>query len=1090
MNLKLRLFLCISALSVGFFIHAQRRNRAEMGKSPVEATAINLSALKWRSIGPATFGGRIADIAVNPHDFNEYYLAIASGGIFKTNDGGITFSPVFENQGSYSIGCLAIDPQNPKTIWAGTGENNNQRSVGYGDGVYRSDDGGRTWRNTGLKTSEHIGMIAIDPRNSDRVYVAAYGPLWSKGGERGVYRTSDGGKTWDRILYVSDHTGFNEIHIDRSNPDRLYATAHQRRRHTFTYISGGPESALYISNDAGKTWSKVTNGLPKDTDLGRISLAQSPSNPQRIYLMIEGHGIFISDDRGHSFQKTNDYYSSGNYYVELIPHPTDELTCFSMDTYTHITRDGGKTWVRWTENKKHVDNHALWINPKNPLHMLNGNDGGLYETYDGGNTWRFIDNLSILQLYRVSVDNEGPFYNVYGGTQDNSSIGGPSRTRYVQGITNADWFVTQGGDGFKTQIDPNNPKIIYAQYQYGGLARYDRATGERVMIRPIEEPDSPAYRFNWDAPLLVSTHQPATLYFAAQKVLKSTDYGSTWQEISPDLSRQIDRNTLKVMDRYWGVDAIARHRSTSPYGTVLQLAESPLRRGRLAAGTDDGLIHITDDDGQTWRRCSPLPGVPERAFISALIWSAHNENTIYAAANNHQEGDFQPYIFRSSDAGRTWQSIRSGLPDRGSVWCIAEDPEEPNLLFCGTEFSMYTTLNGGRQWQPLNGGLPTIPVRDIAIQPTQHDLVIATFGRGFYVLDDYSVLREMVRSDWTSKTFAVASDRHGLLYQEANKYGYGRAGFLGDGFFMADNPPIGKTFTFYLKESPKTLRERRKDIEKKTNPANEPLPNPTLEELRAEKEEEKPYLIFVISDEADKEVARFTSDAQAGLRRITWDGRYTARHTMPAGQHTDLKASAHKAPPGRYMLSVWLSTRDTTQQLTGNHNFELLSLDAEVFPPSDRVALTESRRRAEDLRRKLTAAVNHLNDLTEEIRSVKNALRITPGADPLKLKEVSAIERLLGDISIAINGNKVLGNDEIPMPTPLAARLNSAIYTLYYYSGDPTGTALRQLDIVSEQLPEVIRKIEQARQRIEYLSTYLIDIGGPYWKGRLPENQR
>lgn len=1090
MNFKSRLFFCFSILFLSVVTQAQRRNRAEYGSSSTEASSISLSGLKWRSIGPATFGGRIADIAVNPENYNEYYLAVASGGIFKTTNGGVTFSPIFENQGAYSIGCLAIDPRNPKTIWVGSGENNNQRSVGYGDGVYRSDDGGRTWRNVGLKTSEHIGMIAIDPRNSNRVYVAAYGPLWSKGGERGIYATSDGGLTWERILNVSEHTGFNEIHIDRTNPDRLYATAHQRRRHTFTYISGGPESALFVSNDAGRTWNKVTNGLPKDADLGRISLAQSPSNPQRIYLMIEGHGIYVSTDRGNSFQKTNDYYSSGNYYVELIPHPTDEFTCYSMDTYTHITRDGGKTWIRWTENKKHVDNHALWINPKNPLHMLNGNDGGLYETYDAGNTWRFIDNLSILQLYRVSVDNEGPFYNVYGGTQDNSSVGGPSRTRWVQGITNADWYVTQGGDGFKTQIDPHNPKIIYAQYQYGGLARYDRATGERVMIRPIEEPDSPAYRFNWDAPLVVSSHHPATLYFAAQKVLKSTDYGNTWQEISPDLSRQIDRNTLKVMDRYWGIDAIARHRSTSPYGTLLQLSESPLRKGRLAAGTDDGLIHITDDDGKTWRRASPLPGVPERAFISALIWSSHNENTIYAAANNHQEGDFQPYIFRSTDAGRTWQSIQSGLPERGSLWCIAEDPEEPNLLFAGTEFSMYTSLNGGRLWQPLNGGLPTIPVRDIAIQSTHHDLVIATFGRGFYILDDYTVLREMVIREWKDETFAIASDRPGLLYQEANKYGYGRAGFLGDDFFMADNPPIGKTFTFYLKEAPKTLRELRKDSEKKANPAKEPLPNPTLEELRAEKEEEKPYLIFVISDEAGAEVARFTTDANAGLRRITWDGRFTARHAAPTGDHTDLKASAHKAPPGRYNLSLWMSTRDTTLRLLHNHYFSLMSLDVEVFPPDDHVALTVHRRRAEDLRRQLTAATNQLNQLTAELSAIKNSLRIIPGAEPSKLREASSLDRLIGDISIIINGNKVLGNDEIPMPTPLSTRLNSAIYALYYYSGEPTGTALRQLHIVSEKMPDVIDSINQVQQRIEYLSSYIIDVGGPYLKGRLPENQR
>ncbi|PMB19903.1 glycosyl hydrolase [Schleiferia thermophila] len=1083
-------FILLSLLASLYTLQVNAQRKRATTTPDKKQEKINLSALKWRSLGPATFGGRIADIAVNPMDFKEFYLAVASGGIFKTTNGGVTFTPIFENQPSYSIGCLAVDPKNPKVIWAGTGENNNQRSVGYGDGVYKSIDGGNTWQNMGLKTSEHIGMITIDPRNSDHIYVAAYGPLWSKGGERGIYKTTDGGKTWNRILHVSDHTGFNEIHIDKTNPDRLYATAHQRRRHTFTYISGGPESALYVSNDAGATWSKVTNGLPKDADMGRISLAQSPANPQRIYLMIEGHGIYVSDDRAGSFRKTNDYYSSGNYYVELIPHPTDELTCFSMDTYTHITTDGGKTWTRWTEDKKHVDNHALWINPLNPNHMLNGNDGGLYETFDAGKSWRFIDNLPILQLYRVSVDNAGPFYNVYGGTQDNSSVGGPSRTRFVQGITNADWFVTQGGDGFKTQIDLQNPNIIYAQYQYGGLARYDKATGERVMIRPIEEPDSPAYRFNWDAPLILSNHTPGTLYFAAQKVLKSSDYGNSWQEVSPDLSRGIDRNTLQVMDRYWGIDAVARHRSTTPYGNILQLTESPLKAGRLAAGTDDGLIHITDDDGKTWRKAAALPGVPERAFISALLWSAHKEDVLYAAANNHQEGDFRPYLYRSADAGRSWQPITNGLPDRGSVWCIAEDPLEEKLLFTGTEFSIYTSLDGGKNWQALNGGLPTIPVRDIAIQTTQHDLVIATFGRGFYVLDDYSVLRQLATEDWTTKNFAVANDRPGLLFQEANKYGYGRAGFLGDGFYMADNPPIGKTFTFFLKEAPKTLKQLRKEKEKKLNPEKDQFPNPTLDELRAEKTEEDPYLIFSIRQATGEEIARFTTNASAGLRRISWDGRYTSRASFPSGSHTDLKSSAHKAPPGTYQLSVWMHTRDTLYPLISNHQFELLTLEAEIFPPANRESVLQHRIKAEELLRQLTAATSMLEEMHNELKSVKQALRIIPGSDPKYLNEAAFIENQLMNIRIALQGNRILGNDEIPMPTSISERLNQSIYALYYYSGEPTGTALRQLEIVENQLPDVLEKIRQAKQKIDFLTTYLIDTGGPYWKGRLPENNR
>ncbi|MGB0177717.1 MAG: WD40/YVTN/BNR-like repeat-containing protein, partial [Owenweeksia sp.] len=605
--------LTLSLLLFSFgLIQAQE---TEETKPIIEKTSV--AAFKFRSIGPALTSGRVADLAVNPKDHNEYYVATASGGVWKTTNHGVTYQPVFDDQGSYSIGCVSLDPGNPNVVWVGSGENNNQRSVAYGDGIYKSEDGGKSWTNMGLKNSEHIGMITIHPKNSDIIYVAAYGPLWSSGGDRGIYKTTDGGKNWEKILNVSENTGFNEIHMDPRNPDVLYATAHQRRRHVWTYLSGGPESGIYRSVDGGKNWKELKSGIPGD-DKGRIALAIPPSNPDIIYAMIEGHGVYRSADRGASFTFMNKYETSGNYYVELVPHPKDENTVYSMDTYMHISRDGGKSWDRVPEDKKHVDNHCLWINPENPSQMIAGCDGGLYETYDNAANWQFKPNLPITQFYKVTVDNDLPFYNVYGGTQDNFSLGGPSRTINRSGITNADWFVTNTGDGFESAIDPVDPNIIYAQSQYGGLVRYDRKNGESVGIQPSPDYGEAAYRWNWDAPLFISPHDHNRLYFAANKVFRSNDRGNNWEVISPDLSQQIDRHTLPVMGKIWSVDAIAYDRSTSNYGNIVALDESPLQEGLLFAGTDDGLIHVSTDGGSNWTRYGSFPGIPRNTYVNML----------------------------------------------------------------------------------------------------------------------------------------------------------------------------------------------------------------------------------------------------------------------------------------------------------------------------------------------------------------------------------------------------------------------------------------------------------------------------------------
>ena len=626
------LLLCLQT------IHSQKTKKED--KQALDT--IKISGLKWRSIGPSLTSGRISDIAVNPNNPFEYYVASSAGGVWKTINSGIEYTPVFDGEGSFSIGCVTIDPNNTNVVWVGSGENNNQRSVNYGDGVYKSTDGGASWTNMGLKTSEHIGRIVVHPDNSDVVYVAAIGPLWSKGGERGLYKTTDGGKTWKAVLTVDEHTGVNDVVMDPRHPEVLYASTFQRRRHVYTYVGGGPGSGLHKSTDGGETWTKIQNGLPT-TELGRIGLAISPANPEFIYAIVEAAdgkgGFFKSTNRGSSWEKMGDHSTSGNYYQEIIADPIDENTVYSMDTWMSVTKNGGKSFDIVGEDYKHIDNHCMWIDPNNNKHWLVGSDGGVYETFDAAKTWDFKENIPVTQFYKVAVDNAYPFYNVYGGTQDNFSIGGPSRVITDHGITNFDWFITNGGDGFESQIDPENPNIVYAQSQYGFLVRYDKKSGEAVGIQPKERQGENAYKFNWDAPLVVSKHKSGRLYFAANKLFKSDDYGNSWSVISDDLSQQIDRNTLNVYDRIVSIDAVAKNGSTSPYGAIVALSESPIDENLIVVGTDDGLIQITEDGGKTWRKVSAISGAPNMSYLNNVHASKHNANVIYAAFNHHKYGE-------------------------------------------------------------------------------------------------------------------------------------------------------------------------------------------------------------------------------------------------------------------------------------------------------------------------------------------------------------------------------------------------------------------------------------------------------------------
>ncbi|MEW6511369.1 MAG: glycosyl hydrolase [Bacteroidota bacterium] len=1083
----------ILALVCGLSATAQKKGPASRDEGSLPALV--LDGLKFRSIGPALTSGRIADIAVDLHDRSRYFVAVASGGVWKTTNAGTTWTPVFDKQSSYSIGCVAIDPRNPSVIWVGTGENNSQRSVSYGDGVYRSEDGGSSWENMGLKSSEHIGKILIDPRDSRVVYVAAQGPLWNPGGDRGLYKTTDGGKTWEAVLTISKNTGVTDVVMDPRNPDLLYAAAYQRRRHVWTLINGGPESAIYRSEDGGADWKKLTSGLPSE-DMGRIGLTIPPTAPDIVYATIEAAlgkgGLYRSTDRGASWEKRGDYVSaSAQYYSEIFADPKDPDRIYSMDVYLKVSTDGGKTFKNLGEKSKHVDNHAMWIDPENTNYYLVGCDGGLYESFDRGATWNFKVNLPVTQFYRVNVDNAMPFYNVYGGTQDNFSLVGPSRNMSATGIENAHWVVTATGDGFVTQIDPEDPNIVYAESQYGGLVRYDKKSGEIMGIKPQEEKGEAPLRWNWDSPLLISPHSHTRLYFAANKLFRSDDRGNTWKQVSGDLTRQIDRNKLPVMEKFWSIDAVAKNASTSFYGNITALAESPLKEGVLFVGTDDGLIQISDNGGTAWRRVESFPGVPPQTYVSRLEASRHNVKTVFAAFENHKNGDFAPYLLRSDDGGISWTSISGNLPDKGAVYALVEDHEDPSLLFAGTEFGVYVTTDGGKDWTRLTGGLPTIAVRDIAIQRRENDLVLGTFGRGFYILDDYSPLRHLDKQ-MLGKPAAILPVKDALMYIESRPYGLRGKAFLGESFFAAKNPPVGATITYYMKDSLKTKKQMRQAREKELFKKGEPIPYPTAAELHAEEVEETPSLIFIIADEEGNVVRRLSEPADKGVHRVVWDLRYAAitptKLTVPAEEDPFSEGDMGPlAMPGVYAVTMAKRVNGEETLLAGPVEFTAKVLGSVSLPAVDRKALVAFQEKVADLQRAVQGASRAAGEARTRIDHLKKAVLATPAAPASVSAGLDSIERGIREIQRVLNGDRALRSKNEPDVPSITERVNGIVEDQWQSTGAPTTTQQRSYEIAAD---EFASRLEALRKLIETdlhaVEETLERAGAPWTPGRVP----
>ncbi|MDA9819951.1 glycosyl hydrolase [Salibacteraceae bacterium] len=1079
------------ALIIGLLMATPLLFSAKGEKEKEDSSKVSYSALKFRAVGPALTSGRVVDIAVHPEKPTTYYVAAAAGGVWKTENSGTSFSPIFDGEGSYSIGCVALNPSNLNEVWVGSGENNNQRSVAYGDGVYKSQDGGKSWKNMGLKNSEHIGMIKFHPNDPQTVYVAAVGPLWSAGGDRGLYKTTNGGESWKRILEIDEHTGVHEIHIDPRNPDVMYAAAHQRRRHVWTYISGGPSSAIYKSEDGGVTWNVLENGIPKG-DKGRIGMAMAPSNPDVLYAMVEGtektEGFFRSTDRGASWSKLNKYNTSGNYYTELYVDPLNSEKIFSMDTWCHMSLDGGKTWNKINEKYKHVDNHCMWINPENTDHYIMGCDGGLYTSFDDAKSWSFHANLPITQFYKVAVDQDAPFYNIYGGTQDNFSIGGPSRTNSTSGIVNADWFITKGGDGFESQVDPTDPNIVYAQSQYGWLVRFDKRSGEKVDIKPQPGKGEAAFRWNWDAPLLISPHNPNRLYFCANKVFRSDDRGDNWTTISGDLSRQLDRNKLEVMDRVWSVDAVAKNKSTSIYGQIVAFDESPKKEGLLYIGTDDGLIHVSKDGGKTWTKKDGFPGIPARTYVNSLTASRYDENTVFATFNNHKQGDFKPYILKSTDAGSSWTSISGNLPERGSVYDLVQDNIDAKLLFAGTEFGCFFSQDGGAKWQQLNAGLPTVAVRDIEIQERENDLVLASFGRGFYVLDDYSALR-FPQKDLMEKDAHIFSVRDAWLYIESTPLGLRKKAFQGNNFFSADNPPMGPQFTWYMKEAPKSKRDARLEKEKETAKSGGDNFYPSEEALREEDRENDPTIVFTIRDAAGKVVSKFTEKPKKGVNRSSWNMRYGSMSAIQMKKEESDNPFAGQdygalAFPGKYSVEMTLVQGSELKALAGPIEFQLKALDNMSMPMAEPQSLAEFKEEVKEAKRKLVFTNKKVGDLSERMKFMRQAILSHQRADISWLADLTKQQELLDDQKLKLYGDGSLSKREFETAPSINGRIGLVTYNLWSHRSNPTGTQRVNIQIATEELLELEKSLETIETSIAKMEEKMAANGVPYTPGR------
>ena len=1048
----LSIFLCFLSE-----INAQKKKSQKY-----DLKSSQLSGLEFRSIGPAFMSGRIADIAINSENENEWYVAVGSGGVWKTSNSGTTWDPIADDQPFYSTGCITIDPHNSSKIWLGTGENVGGRHVGIGHGVYLSENGGEKWKYMGLKSSEHISKIIISPNDPNLIFVASQGPLWSSGGERGLFRSIDGGKNWKNVLDINKWTGVTDIVIDKNDPNILYAATWQRHRNVAAYMGGGPGTSIYKSIDSGISWFKIDVGLP-ESNLGKIGLAISPFDSSIIYAAIEtdrrNGGVYKTTNSGGSWVKMSDTVSGAtgpHYYQELVasPHVFDKI--YLMDTNVQVSDNGGKDFYMMNESDKHVDNHSLTFKMSDPNYLLIGTDGGIYESFDDTDSWKFVANLPLTQFYKLAVDDAYPFYNIYGGTQDNNTQGGPSRTLKRSGITNSDWFVLLGGDGHQPATEPGNPNIVYAQSQQGNIHRIDRTNGEATFIKPQNEVGQAYERFNWDAPILVSPHDPKTLFFGSQRVWVSNNRGDDWNSISADLTLNQERLELPIMgkvqswDNPWDVYAM------STYNTITSLSQSPIDKNIIYAGSDDGLIHYTKDFGENWTKVNveKLPGVPKGSFVNDIKTDLYDSNTVYVLLDNHKFGDYKPYVYKSIDGGKSWINIGNDIPDGFLCWRIVQDHIDKNLLFLGTEYGIYVSFNGGDNWVEFSNGMPTISIRDLAIQKRENDLVAATFGRGFYVLDDYSSLRFL--SPESLKNNLVFSPRKALQYNPI------RSGSTSQGSntFYAKNPDYGVIFTFYLNDDLLTKKEKRKKAEEKLEKSNSNIPFPGWQELDSEINERSPKIVIEIFDSENKFINRLSADYKKGFNRVSWDLKKEININVKSGSTRSYSPDI-RVKPGKYSYNVYID-HDGEVNKIGSKFFEIERIRKGILTNPNEQIIDDYITKIEITYNRYITIDHEFNKLKNNSKSLFSLISKTSNYKSYS-SSYSNILSLIQDIDVFVSGNKSKMDIREKDVETISDRLYVA-YTDIDNSYGPTALQISSLDkalLLIDKYDQMLKKLNQ-----------------------------
>jgi photosystem II stability/assembly factor-like uncharacterized protein len=1071
-----------------------------------------LKNLEFREIGPAVMGGRIDDFGVVESNPNIVYVGTASGGVWKTTNNGTTWEPVFDKEGVSTIGDIAIAPSDPAVVWVGTGEPNNRQSSSWGDGIYKSLDAGKTWQNMGLRATLHIGRIVIHPKNPEVVYAAALGHLWGPNPERGVYKTTDGGKTWNQVLKINADTGVSDIAMDPESPDTLYAAAYERRRTPFGFNGGGPDGGIYKTVDGGATWKKLTKGLPYENggDVGRIGLDIYRKDSNIVYAIVqhEKGGTYRSEDKGETWKKMGDTNPRPSYYSQIRIDPNNDLRIWELGAQMFYSEDGGKTFLTQRVKGIHGDFHAMWIDPADSSHVITGCDGGIHWSYDNGRTWDFINTIAIGQFYEVGLDNEKP-YKICGGLQDNGSWCGPSMSLTRDGIINSDWTLMPGGDGFYARIDYAEPWIVYTESQDGHISRRDEHTAQQREIMPEAKVGEPHYRFQWNSPMEVSSHDHKTIYYGGNYLFKSTDRGDSWTRLGGDLTTGVDRNKLQVFGKTPDKNTLSRHDGVEEYPTITTLNESPLTADVLWVGTDDGNLQVTRDGGKTWKNVAErVPGLPKGTYVTRVVASKYAEGAAFATFDGHRTDDYNVYLFQTSDYGETWKAIRNGIPDSaGTVHVVREHPKSRNLLFAGTEFGLWVSWDHGSNWTALKNNFPTVPVDDIEIQAEQNDLVLATHGRSIWIFDDMTPI-EKFDAGVANSDMTFFGPRTATLWDLRD-----RRWSAGQKMFTGKNPPYGAILNYYLKqalppEPPKAAKdEKDKDKDKEKEKKETAAPGgeqkgksevAASKENKEDQENKEGKTKISVYDKDNKLVREFDGPGKAGVNRTNWDLRWnspavpTPEQLEAAAAGFDFGPRGPLVEPGKYTIKIKAGSKEATEEVVVEDDPRLQISAADRAARSEAIqqlylmakTTDKDRKTIQGIKDGLKAARDQWKKDADKPEAPKIPEEIQKAAEELQKKVDAIAEKYVRE-------QLGLGNAGPPFewkPEPLPQQVQSLLRELDGFWAAPGG---QQKEKLAELTPLVsdnsalVKKI--AEEDLPGLNKKMNDAGIPHIVPAVPQ---